>query len=295
MPFADDSPLLNDAASLRARLDEEGYAVFRGLLPSADILELRRLILEQFDARGWIAADTHLLDGIIDPSIHGVETYASNGVDQQAYLDVYRLEAFHRLAHHPAILALFETVFGEPVLVHPRNIARLMAPHREAVPTPAHQDYIHVQGAKATYTCWIPVGDCPHDLGGLSLLPKTHKMGVLPLVKAEGAGGRAVVLDDGDLEWVDGDLACGDVIVFHSCTVHRSLPNRTENRIRLSCDFRYQPQSQPVEERALEPHGSMITWEETYSGWTGDDLQYYWRDLELTTVEFDPSLVEAQG
>ena len=39
----------------------------------------------------------------------------------------------------------------------------------------------------------------------------------------------------------------------------------------------------------------MITWEETYSGWTGDDLQYYWRDLELTTVEFDPSFVEAQG
>ena len=294
MSYQDATLLLDDESALRQKFDADGYACFRGLIPRDDVLELRHLVLQQFHQRGWIAPGTDLMDGIVDPSIHEVEAYASNGVDKQAYQNVYRLQEFHRLAHHPAIIAVFKNLFGETVFVHPRNIARLMAPHKNAVPTPPHQDFVYVQGTKATYTCWVPLGDCPESLGGLSVLPGTHKADILPLRAAEGAGGRTVILDDSDSEWVDGDVGCGDVVIFHSCTVHRSLSNATKDRIRLSCDFRYQPLSLPLEEKSLLPHVDLLTWEETYADWESDDLKYYWRDQDLTMVDFDYSILDTQ-
>ena len=295
LEYQDASPLLEDAEALRRQVDEDGFACFRGLLPRDAVIELRRLVLQIFAQRGWLAPGTELLDGVADKAIDQVESYASNGADLAAYQAVYRLEEFHRLAHHPAIVGLFEKLFGESVFVHPRNIARLMAPHKDAVHTPPHQDFIYVQGTKATYTCWFALGDCPRELGGLSVMRATHKGDILPVRDAVGAGGRTVILDGVEREWVEGDLQTGDVVIFHSQTVHRSLPNKTQDRIRLSCDYRYQPLSLPVEEKSLEPHVGLMTWEEAYEGWTADDLKYYWRDLKLQRTDFDMGLLKTEG
>ena len=290
--FQDMSALAEDVDALRRRMDEDGFGLFRGLVPKDEVLELRRLILRMFDARGWLLPGTDPEEGIVSPSIDEVESYASNGADKRAYQDVYRMKEFHQLAHHPAIVGLCEKIFGEPTFVHPRNIARLMAPHREAAPTPPHQDYIYIQGTRTTYTCWLPLGDCPRDLGGLSLMRGTHKLDILPVRSASGAGHRSVVLDEVDHDWVEGDLEAGDAILFHSHTVHRSLPNLTRDRVRLSCDYRYQPMSLPVEEMSLKPHINLMTWDEAYEGWDSDDYKYYWRGLDLEMVDFDWSILE---
>ena len=195
-PFEDLSGIAEDRVALGRKIDEDGFGLFRGLIPREEVLQLRRLILRMYQARGWLLPGTDPEEGIVDPSINEIESYASNGADQRAYQDVYRMKQFHQLAHHPAIVGLCEEIFGEPVFVHPRNIARLMAPHRETAPTPPHQDFIYVQGTRATYTCWIPLGDCPRELGGLSLMRGTHKLDILPVRGAEGAGGRTVVLDE---------------------------------------------------------------------------------------------------
>ena len=81
-------------------------------------------------------------------------------------------------------------------------------------------------------------------------------------------------------------------MIFHIQTVHRSLPNTTKDRIRRSCDFRYQPLSLPVDKKPLEPHVDLMTWEEAYAGWTSDELKYYWRDLDLLQTEFDMDLLK---
>ncbi len=290
--FQDMSALAEDVDALRRRMDEDGFGLFRGLVPKDEVLELRRLILRMFDARGWLLPGTDPEEGIVSPSIDEVESYASNGADKRAYQDVYRMKEFHQLAHHPAIVGLCEKIFGEPAFVHPRNIARLMAPHREAAPTPPHQDYIYIQGTRTTYTCWLPLGDCPRDLGGLSLMRGTHKLDILPVRSASGAGHRSVVLDEVDHDWVEGDLEAGDAILFHSHTVHRSLPNLTRDRVRLSCDYRYQPMSLPVEEMSLKPHVNLMTWDEAYEGWDSDEYKYYWRGLNLEMVDFDWSILE---
>ena len=287
--------LLNDPQALRQQMADDGFLFFRGLLPADEIVALRRNILQICDNHGWIAPGAELMDGIADPSADAMEPFCGVGVPPEAYGDVQCLESFHRLAHNPRLVAMLGQLFDETVLVHALKIARLMIPAKGNAPTPAHQDHIFIQGTKTVYTCWMPLGDCPRELGGLSVLRGSHKLGVLPVRAAEGAGGRHVILDnDVDQEWFQSDFNVGDVLVFHSLTVHKSIPNLTENRIRLSVDYRYQPPSLPIEEQSITPHCNVLPWEEIYAGWKSKELQYYWQQYNLDFKEYDTSLVEIQ-
>jgi hypothetical protein len=294
VPFEDSTPLLNDAQALRARMDRDGFFYFRGLLPREAVLDLRRQILGVCQKYGWLAPDAPLMDGIADPSVEQMVPFCGVGVTQEAYADVYRLEAFHRLAQHPAILSVMSSLMGEEVLVHPRHIARLMFPTKANAPTPPHQDHIFIQGSKTVFTCWMPLGDCSESLGGLRVMRGSHKLGVLPVRTAEGAGGRTVILDGVDQEWTHGDFAAGDALIFHSLTVHRAVPNLLPDHLRLSVDYRYQAISLPVEEKSLRTHCDVLTWDEAYAGWPSDDLKYYWRRYHLDMQEWNDALLVAQ-
>ena len=94
------------------------------------------------------------------------------------------------------------------------------------------------------------------------------------------------------LETVYVELAPGDVLFFHSHTVHQGLPNRSGDRLRLSADFRYQRASEPVIYQVLTPHQGRLTWEEVYAGWKSDKYQYHWKKFTLTTVTKVPWKVD---
>jgi hypothetical protein len=273
-PFADARPLLSDPQALRARAAADGCLMLRGLLPAADVLAVRNAILTLCVEAGWCDAGGRAAPGV-GPYIEGQPEYMA------VYDRIQRLEAFHRLALHPAILRLYEALFGEAVLAHPRNIARVMFPNNNQHATPAHQDAIHIRGTAETWTAWMPLGDCPADLGGLAVMLGSHREALLATHAAYGAGGRAIDTQALPYRWVGGDLRAGDLLTFHSHTIHQALPNRTRDRMRLSVDFRYQPAAQPVARGSLLPHFARLTWDEIYAGWTGDEGRYYWRDLPL--------------
>jgi ectoine hydroxylase-related dioxygenase (phytanoyl-CoA dioxygenase family) len=213
------------------------------------------------------------------------------GITHAAYDDVQKRESVHRLPHHPALIALYRTLFGREPLVHPRHIVRLPTPHPAMTPTPPHQDFPLIQGTANTWTCWFPVGDCPRTLGGLTVLRASHKLGYLPIRPSLGAGLIASELCPGEDEWVEGDFETGDVLTFPSLTVHKALPSQFRDRIRLSMDVRYQPADEPVEARSLLPHCG-LTWEQIYADWEADDLKYYWERVETTPAPWDPALLQ---
>jgi len=295
--FFDSTPLLSNPEALRERAAEDGFLFFKSLLPKEPLLTLRRQILEIIAARGWLKDGTDLMDGIGDiDAIAREEKLDSKwqyfGVGEDAYRAVQHLELFHALPHHPRLLSLYQTLFGAPVLPHPRNIARVLLPTPTASPTPPHQDYIHIQGTHQCWTCWFPLGDCPMEMGGLSILRGSHREDVLAVSAAPGTGSREVVLCQHDYEWVQDNYECGDVLTFGSHTIHKALPTQRKDRIRLSCDNRYQPADQDIEENSLQPHMNIATWEEIYRGWKRDDFKYYWKSHELKFSPFDRSLIE---
>ena len=62
---------------------------------------------------------------------------------------------------------------------------------------------------------------------------------VLPVSRALGAGGMRTDSESVEAAWISSSFALGDVLFFHSHTVHQGLPNLSGNRLRLSVDFRY--------------------------------------------------------
>ena len=278
-PFVDYTPLLPAPEQLRQRAAEQGYLFFSGLLDAEVVLDLRRQILEVAKKHGWLDADAPLIDGIARSDSLFIEGASPEWL--AFYTDIQRLRAFNALALHPAIISMLETLFDDQVLPHPRNICRMIFPNTETHTTPPHQDNFYIGGTDETWTAWIPAGDCPTSLGSLAVAPGTHKLGKLDVVKATGAGGHAVELDEQTL-WAGGDFSCGDVLICHSLTAHQGQDNQSGNLLRISLDYRYQPMSEPVREDSLKPHMGFIGWEELYSDWAEDDpLKYYWREWDL--------------
>ena len=297
--FTDSTELLGAPAALRTRAAHDGFLFFRQFLPKAPLWELRRQMLTVVDRHGWLKKGTDRMAGIADPDAiaatdAGDKSLSAIGVTAAAYREIQCLESFHRLPHHPKLIALYALLFEANILPHPRHIARVLLPAPSFTPTPPHQDYIYIQGTHNFWTLWFPLGDCPLELGSLSILRGSHREPVLDVRAGRGAGGRESILCGKDYEWVQGDYECGDIITFPSHTVHKGTPNRWGDRIRLSCDLRYQPAHEPIEEKSLAPHMDVATWEEIYGGWESAELKYYWKSWSLKMAAWDAALVQAK-
>jgi ectoine hydroxylase-related dioxygenase (phytanoyl-CoA dioxygenase family) len=285
--FLDSSHLLYDVDALQQRFHRDGYVYLPRLLDTHILLELRRQIVAICDDCGWLkpGADPMTATAWTVPKVEGEEEYF------QVYDRIQRLQDFHALAHTPAVMTLMKALLGESAFPHPLSIARLVFPENRDWSTPPHQDFVNNQGTKDLYACWIPLSDCPMSMGSLAMLEGSHKMGLLPVEYALGAGHRQSSLPEevASMQWLANDFALGDVIVFHSLTIHRALPNDSD-RMRISVDFRYQAEGQNITERCLRPHFERMDWSEIYRDWDREDLKYYWRDKNLPTVPFDTSL-----
>ena len=292
--FADMTPsneLLGDDEALRARLADEGYLYFRGLIPRERVLGLRREILEVLGARSWITGGDKLdeAEAVTMPVREGDEEYFA------AYDELQRLESFHSLAHDDDLLRAVEGALGETAFPHPLKVARLVFPSEPEVSTPPHQDFLNNQGSPNLTAAWIPLGDCPMKQGTLAILRGSHHHGVLPLEFSLGPGNRQAVVPNemrDSLTWVTNDFSAGDVLLFPAKTVHASLHNAT-GRMRLSVDFRYQLEGEPATDLVLEPHFGRLSWEDIYAGWKSDELKYYWRDLDFPVIPYDRTPFQA--
>jgi hypothetical protein len=280
--FIDSTPLLDDPAALMKRGKEDGYLFFKRLLPPASVLAVAAEMLGVVERHGWRQPHQGPLGRRINldalNQVPDTHMRSDIGVSMAAYDDVQKLELFHALPHHPNLISFYERFFGEKVLVQPRHVARMITGHLVMVPTPPHQDFPLFQGSTETWTCWIPLGDCPRTMGGLTILKGSNHNGYLPVQPTRGAGGIAAQLCPWESEWVEGDYEAGDILMFTCHTVHKALRCSDKEMIRLSMDIRYQPASQPVDEKSLVPHCD-LSWKDVYRDWKNTELQYYWQKL----------------
>jgi hypothetical protein len=287
----DSTPLLSDPEALLARADELGYLFFRGLLRRDRVLDLRRQMMAVVADHGWLVKGSDPMEGIADVAafdrVPPVEAgFCGTGVPLAAYQDIYRIEDFHAIGHDAALTSLYQMLLGGTVIRQPLSIARVMVPGTNFVPTPAHQDFIHIQGTKNVWTSWFPLGDCPRELGGLSVLVGSHRDGLLTYHAAQGAGELEAYICSSGHAWGVTDYEAGDVLTFTSLTVHRGTPNQARERVRLSVDMRFQRADEAIVAGSLTPHCEILTWDEVYQGWTDQTPQYYWRDHELQLSEW---------
>ena len=292
--FLDATQYLSQPNVLRSESNKKGYLFFRSLLPREELLSLRRQIFQILYRRNLLEPSSDMIDGLAN--INAIsqlapETFRGNGFPLDIYLEIQKLELFQTIGHDPALIDVFRHLFEAEPFLHPKTIARVVMPHVEVHTTPPHQDFIYIQGAVQTWTAWFPLGDCPRNLGPLSVLEGSHELGILGVSPQFGAGGLESVLCDLDLDWAEIDFNIGDVLIFNSRTVHKALPNTIPSQIRLSCDFRYQSTNDIIDPKSLEPHGPW-SWDEIYSGYLNDRLKFYWRKHAFEFSTWDNSLLK---
>jgi hypothetical protein len=278
IPFVESNDILTDDIELKSRAHRDGYLFFRGLADKENLLELRHRFTEILDRHDWLIDDVDTMEA------RSLKEFSHEGGEDwwPIFDEFQRLRLFHQFAHDPGVVGVFDRLFGEPTLPHPRNIGRIIFPNADT--TPPHQDYVHVQGTPDTWTSWIPLGNVPCELGGLAVYAGSHVHGILPVRDMKGAGGVGIANLPPGHEWHTSEFVAGDVLLFHSHLVHRGLDNETPDRIRISVDYRYQPVSHKIAQNSLEPHLMRFGWDFVYENWDYDEFKYYWKDLPLEVV-----------
>lgn len=265
----DSSDVRGDGVALRERFIADGYVFLPGLLPREEVGALRADILAVLARHRWLADGSDVADA--QP---GTE-WINEGDDAffPMYGDLQSQYRFHALAHHERLTGAVARLLDADVLVHPRKISRVTFPDNPFGTTPPHQDYRFIQGTPDVITAWVPLGDLTEGEGGLRVLAASQHGGLLPPVSYNAVGGIGVAADDHHPRWASTTFRMGDVLLFHSLTVHGAVPNHSR-RLRISADYRYQAAREPVTEGTLRPHyfPSVPDWPELTGTWPSTDV-----------------------
>lgn len=263
----DSRDALADTTELRDRLAEDGYLYLPGVLDITEVDAIQAELRAALHAIGWLKDPGAL--AVAEPEI-GFRTESFRTV----YPAVLRLESVHRLAFTPVLWALMEGLLGGEIFCHPARVVRLAPPSArpDEYATRAHQDFVVQHVTTDAVTAWIPFTDCDETRQGLRLIPGSHRRGFLPTDASLG-GRRPLYLPvpPDDPAWASVDYTRGDLVLFHSLTVHGGGPN-TSNELRMSADVRYQLTDEPLRADFAHPHGWPITpdWDELSVDWETD-------------------------
>lgn len=249
----DANALLDDVAALRERLAEDGYLLLRGIIPRDVVLASRRALLERLAADGQLDPAAPLMDAVAAPAPRPPRTQGDRVLT--------RLPAFLRVVEGPEIMGVHTRLLGEPAITFDFKWLRVVPAGGF---TGAHMDVVYMgRGCvDRLRTTWIPHGDVPIEQGPIALLPGSHRAPALARVR-ETYGRMDVDRDRVDgwfssdavdtatrfgMRWATADFRAGDVLVFGMHLMHASLTN-VSDRLRLTSDTRYQPASEPIDER----------------------------------------------
>lgn len=260
----DSSSVVGDAAALRDRMADDGYVFLRGYLHREDVEAARRDVLERLAGEAALRNGTDLMDGVLQKN---TPVRLRQDLTQ-------RSEPLRCLLKTGSMIDLFERFLAGEVRPFDFVWMRSVVPGRGTAP---HGDSVFMnRGTLNLYTAWTPLGDIDTTLGGLIVLEKSHRLDEIvgtygqrdvdtyceddPNAEEYRTTGKwpwnGQISDDPvalreqvGLRWLTTDFRMGDLLFFTMHTLHASLDNQTEDRIRLSSDTRYQLASEPIDER----------------------------------------------
>lgn len=271
----DSSDAADDPAELRRRVAEDGYLYLRGYLDRAEVLAARASLTTRL-------AEAGVLDPAHDP-IEGVCRPGSGYVFKPEITD--NNPAVQNLLYSGRLVEFYERFFGEPISHYDFTWLRAIGPGKGTNP---HCDLPYMgRGTHRHMTCWLPYGDISFTLGGLMVLEGSHRrMDLLenyvyrdvdafcenkPADAANAKSGKwtftgtlshnpPMVRNKFGGRWLTTEFQAGDFLTFGMFLVHASLDNRSENRLRISSDSRYQRASEPIDERwvGVNPPGHSV-------------------------------------
>ena len=256
-PPREANAILDDAAALRARIEEDGYLLIRDFYDRDAIMAARADILSYLSAEGWLDPDAPPEEGVIGPENAGAVLRNEVVVNMHAYL---------RVVNSERIMAFFERFLGGSALTLDHKWPRAV---RRGQSTGAHYDVVFMgAGTKELYTVWTPLDDLSLEMGTLAFCPGSNKLDALrrtygtadahnDMTEGHLSRNPLELIDILGVKWSSTPFRAGDAMIFGMYFLHGSLDN-VSDRYRLSTDNRYQLASQPVDERHMGAHPDQI-------------------------------------
>ena len=245
---------------LEAQLVRDGYLLLRGLHDPQAVQAARIEILQRLVE----------VDEIAEPAGAGVAPGRSKRAEIQSDLGTFwrsvsEGRALRDVINGPRITQAMSDLFGEPAAHFTFAWLRTMTAGRAS---PLHIDHPYMnRGSNALVTCWSPMGSVGLDEGPLFIVEGSHTWPELR-VQFEGLDVDREPDRPGHLKESAADLARdkgtrllttsfqpGDCLVFGMFTAHAAFDNgSTSGRVRVSCDTRFQPASDVMDERFSGPN-----------------------------------------
>ncbi|MFT4520997.1 MAG: hypothetical protein ACI9JM_003408 [Halioglobus sp.] len=264
-----------DPTVLRARFQEWGYLYIKNYVPKAQCEAVLQPLLEA--AAPYVERSEGKL-----PQLVGEPFFETDSTWDEVYPKIQALESFHSFFHDQHIVELMEMVTGTDTFIYPMKMARISTPRKIGYETPPHQDAHSHHAGPTMAGFWVALHPITTEMGRVKVLQKSHLRGVRPVFQTQGVGGVQCEIYDDETTWHVSDYDVGDVLIFHSCTVHRAEPNLTQETVRLSIDTRFCDHGAPVFSTNVDPHHGWriegLDWNSIYSNWKDSKYQYYWRD-----------------
>ncbi len=264
----DSSDAADDVEELRQRFAQDGYLYMKGYLDRDEVIEARRSLTDGLAAASVLDEAFPTMDAVCKPGAGYVfkpELTKNN-------------PAVQNLLYGPRLIEFYRRFYNRDVRHYDFTWLRAIGPGKGTNP---HCDLPYMgRGTHGHMTCWVPYGDISFELGGLMVLERSHKR--MDLLESyvyrdvdafcenkpkevenakTGANGFGwtftgtlshnppIIRNKFGGRWLTTEYRAGDFITFGMFLVHASLDNRTENRLRISSDSRYQRASEPIDDR----------------------------------------------
>ncbi len=261
----DSSDLLGNRLALKDRLRHDGYLLLRNFLDREIVQGARKVIVEYLDEKSTVINEEQVHE--IALPVPGKEVSVAGQTE---------------ITHHPSVQAVYEDkklfdffalLFGEDAVVSDYKCLRIVS---RGSFTGCHSDIVYMgKSSRRMNSVWIPIGDVPVYQGTLAICEGLHDMESYSRIMNVYRGidtGRGK-LKDGWLttdpyeitekfggRWLTTEFNPGDILIFGPFTMHASTANMTE-QFRISCDIRFQPASEPPDDRIEEKSArDQYTW-----------------------------------
>lgn len=243
---------LSGAVRLRASFDPQGYLLLAGPLECADVLAARTEVFERLADVGEIER----------PAAAGIATGASRREELASDLGSFwqslsQGAALRRVEHGPSLRELVSLLFDAPARPHDYVFLR---PTPVGRGTDLHHDhpYLARSNTSQIVTSWVPLDKIPISDGPLVLVEASHHLiGAMETERLTGDERAFTAAQDAAYQAIargarllSAHFQPGDLIIFSRFTPRGSLQNQSPGgRVQLSVDVRYQPASEPADDR----------------------------------------------
>ncbi len=252
----------NPKGDLAQQLEQRGYLFLRGVHNANEVEAARLEVLRRLADVGEIKAPAE--DGIASGTSSRREAYPTKQKLGEFWRSVSDGPAVRAVINGPRITRTMSQLFREPARHFTFAWLRAMATGRAS---PLHIDHPYMnRGSDRLVTCWTPLCDIDLYNGPLYILEGSHEWSDI----RQAFEGHDVDRDPsrpGHIEeapislakrkssrLLTADFVRGDCLIFGMFTVHGSFDNNATNgAVRLSCDTRFQPEADPMDERFSGP------------------------------------------